>query len=56
MTHECCLKVLPSYGPNEDGDFPDCDCAACQSVPVMSVADVTPLTDATPLTDDDIPF
>ena len=28
---ERCLKSLPSYGPNDDGDLPDCDCCACQS-------------------------
>jgi hypothetical protein len=30
--NECCLKDLPSYGPNEDGDFPDCDCWECRDL------------------------
>jgi hypothetical protein len=28
---ECCVKVPPSYGLNDEGDVPDCDCAVCQS-------------------------
>jgi hypothetical protein len=32
LDHESCLKHLPSYGPNEDGDYPDCDCRACRGV------------------------
>jgi hypothetical protein len=52
---ECCLTRLRSWGPNGDGDFPDCDCWRCYEPPAIGPVPVV-ADDATPLTDADIPF